>query len=38
LEATNLIDGVYEGVGETSFPFYAPYFVAAMDRAADVFP
>jgi len=33
----NLIDGVYEGVGATSFPFYAPCFAAGMARADDVF-
>ena len=36
-EATNLTDDVYEGVEATSFPFYAPCFVAGMARAADVF-
>lgn len=33
-----MTDGVYEVVGETSFPFYVPCFVAGMARAADVFP
>lgn len=33
-----MTDDVYEGAGETSFPFYAPCFVAGMTRVADVFP
>jgi len=33
----NLTDDVYEGVGATSFPFYAPCFVAGMAPAVDVF-